>query len=90
MITIVENAWKIQNKVESRLKKIKNQLPNKDTLQWRSGDFTVYLFCFVVSFGVSIFIIFNYITDWWILPTGLGFVFLFLFFICKKVGIEKI
>jgi len=29
------------------------------------------------------------ITDWWVLPMGIGFIFLFLFIICKKVDSEE-
>ena len=66
----------------------KNCLPNSDTLFWRGGDFILYLLGFISFFGIAILIIFYFNTDWWILAVGLGYVFLFLFIICKKVEEE--
>ena len=96
MTTIVENAWKIQKRIESRMLRLKKRLPNSDTLYWRQNDFTLYLSLFVLFFGcATVIIIFGYspilercVTDWWVLPCGIGMVFLFLFIICKKVDDE--
>lgn len=93
MITIVENAWKIQNKIEKRLQKLKKRLPNSDTLYWRHNDFTMYLSGMVFFFGLgTVIMIVTYnpfisrcVNDWYILPFGIGEVFLLLFIICKKV-----
>ena len=82
----------MQKRIENRLQELKKALPN-NTLYWGVNDFTVFLFGVVLFFGCSIVIMFfSYspylrmcVTDWWILPLGLGFVFLFLFIICKKV-----
>lgn len=75
----------------------KNQLSNNNNtfLYWRHGDFTLFFFLFILFFGIAIVIMFftynprleypRCVTDWWVLPTGLGFMFLFLFVICKKV-----
>jgi len=68
-------------------------LLNDNTLYWRHGDFTVYLFGTILFFGVAVVImIVSYspylgrcVTDYWLLPVGIGEVFLFLFAICKKV-----
>ena len=92
MITIVEKAWKIQKRIEQQIKDWKNCLPS-NTLYWRHGDFSVFLFGTVLFFGVAVAImIISYnpiqgrcITDYWLVPIGIGEVFLFLFFICKKV-----
>ena len=89
MITIVEKAWKMQNRIEQRLLRIKNRFPNEDTLCWRRGDLTLFLSGLCLFFGLGIFIIFNFNTDWWLVPCGISEVFLFLFVICKKVEGEE-
>ena len=74
-----------------------SHLPNSDTLFWRSNDFTVFFLMFILFFSIAfIIMIYTYspflekcITDYWVMPMGIGFVFLFLFVVCKKVGIEK-
>jgi len=77
--------------------KWRNRLLNNNTLFWRQNDLTVFLLMFIVFFSIAfIIMIYTYspylekcITDYWVMPMGIGFVFLFLFIICKKVGIEK-
>ena len=73
----------------------KNRLSNNNNymIYWRRGDFTLFLLGFIFFFGVGAVMVFvtynpilrNCVTDWWVLPMGIGFVFLFLFVICKKV-----
>ena len=67
------------------MQRLKYRLPNNNTLCWRHNDFGVFLFSFVCFFGIGIVVIFNFNTEWWLLPVGIGEVFLFLFIICKKV-----
>jgi len=40
---------------------------------------------FILFFGIGIIIVFYLSNDWWMLPVGIGEVFLFLFIICKKI-----
>lgn len=94
MTTILEKAWKKQKQIELQLQNWKNCLPS-NTLYWRYNDFTVFFFGTILFFGTSILIMFlsyNYnskkpscSTDWWVLPMGIGFVFLILLIVCKKV-----
>ena len=93
MTTIVENAWKLQKRIEQKMQSWKKRLPNNDTLCWRHGDFSVYFLGMVLLFGGAVVIMmWSYdfevgvcVTDWWVVPFGIGEVFLFLFAICKKV-----
>ena len=85
MITIVEKAWKIQNRIEKRLPKLKNKTPIEDILYWRHGDYTLFFLMTNIFLGIGIIVIFFIDTDYWLLPVGISEVFLFLFLICKKV-----
>ena len=95
MITIVENAWKIQRRIEKRLLSWKKHLSN-NTLFWRQNDLTIYFLMTVLFFSAAYIIMIityspalrNCVTDYWLVPVGIGEVFLFLFTICKKVDNE--
>ena len=73
-----------------------SNLPDGNTLFWRDNDLSIFLLMMVLFFSIAYFImIYTYspllercVTDWWLMPLGIGFVFLFLFTICKKVDTD--
>ena len=79
------------------MQKFVSRLSNNNTLYWRHNDFSVFFLMMILFFSIAIIIMFfTYspllgmcVTDWWILAAGLGYVFLFLFVICKKVDKEE-
>ena len=62
--------------------KWRNRLLNNNTLFWRQNDLTVFLLMFIVFFSIAfIIMIYTYspylekcITDYWVMPMGIGFV----------------
>ena len=97
MIIMLENAWKKQRQIEKKMLSWKKHLSN-NTLFWRENDLTIFFLMTILFFSAAyIIMIITYnpylercITGYWLLPVGIGEVFLFLFVICKKDGIEKI
>jgi len=91
-LDIIKNGWALQKRFDNRLLKIK-QAVNQELNRYYFNRcdalffFTVSFICFAIG-SIILFINFysGFLSDWWLLPMGIGFISFMLFNSCKMVG----
>lgn len=92
MFTFIKKAWRIQNELEDRGFHLKNMVLDEcKRYSFKKTDqilfFAIFLFCYFtgtyILFHVEIYK--SFLTDYWILPFGIGTVSLFFFCVSQNV-----